>query len=163
MTKYFRHLALFLLSCCGYVTHAYAINTVQENTAEKQPQILFGAMDIDPQSAEYRFLVNEQVFQRSKPNRLFCWFAIDVAPAGIPAQVIETFIAPQVTTFSYGENQAKGVEQKIKTSHQPKIVNEQSVLEQCWRFDANDPLGDYQFSVEINGETFSKFEAKLVP
>lgn len=163
MTKYFRHLALFLLSCCGYVTHAYAINTVQENTAEKQPQILFGAMDIDPQSAEYRFLANEQVFQRSKPDRLLCWFAIDVATAGIPAQVIETFIAPQITKFSYGENQAKGVEQKIQTSHQPKLVEDKSVLEQCWRFDQDDPLGKYQLSVEINGVASPVFEAKLEP
>lgn len=135
-----------------------------------QPAVTLKSSDVEPKLSLGVFTrrndavvpANTTLLSRSNPNHRLCWIAFD---AVFPNQVDveETITAPAPSQFSGATSRTisstDGLHHSIFTTL--NSANNQ-VVERCWQFDVNDPIGTYQISIKVGEVNYPAQKFQIV-
>ncbi|MDY4279493.1 MAG: pseudouridine synthase [[Pasteurella] mairii] len=100
--------------------------------------------------------LNTTIYSVSNAKLNLCW---EVAGMPLSAQnnVVEVMTGPERFTVIGDNNSSVDADKSgkvytIKQVAAPAINNE--FIRRCWKFDKNDPLGEYKLDVDVNGVSF---------
>lgn len=138
--------------------------------AMPQPAVTLKSSDVEPKLSLGVFTrrndavvpANTTLLSRSNPSHRLCWIAFD---AVFPNQVDveETITAPAPSQFSGPTSRTvsstDGLHHSIFTTL--NSANNQ-IVERCWQFDVNDPIGTYQISIKVGEVNYPAQKFQIV-
>lgn len=138
-----------------YVFMVFSASAVWANDDAPQinsPIFRFGAKYIDKDISYW--LYDHTEFSSSRPKEHFCWEILNL-PNDMPELTVrQILIAPQSTQFT------SHIADESDTSTGQQIVNDLTIVPHqghvgnCGHFEAQDPIGAYQMSVEMPNHLF---------
>lgn len=149
-----------LISATAFANNAPAPATATKNTA--QPMMKVAVYDISNKVSRE---IGSQYSVSNSKNLLLCWTAFNMSfePAN-RNKVTQVFVAPSDKANFSSEGASKMVSADGKTFTLSSVLPAQNneAIQQCWRFDHNDPLGKYSLSVRVNDIQFPATEFEVV-
>lgn len=149
-------LSLTLLSTAVFATEKPQTPTTQ---AKGQPTVILQVLDFSGKTPR---VMKENKLSRSNKNHKLCWATINLPVSGM-VRIAETFHTPAPSNFkSTGMSiHASNGNKTFLIVGDVRAKNNENV-QRCWRFDNSDPLGKYQFEVQVSDYLFKGLGFEIV-
>lgn len=124
------------------------------------PRAYLSVMDMSGTVAKN---TGNNIYSVSNSNLQLCWAAsgIPLEPANLN-KVTELFIAPSVKAKFVKEGATIKVENERSAITSMMSSTDDKIIQACWRFDQNDPLGKYTLRLNVNDIQFDDLVFELV-
>lgn len=148
-----------LIAALGLFSLVAQANTNIQPAGEKQPKL---ALAIYDSSSKVPAKVEGLKYSVSKKNWQLCWTAFDM-PFTANNKVTELFKSPAPAVFK--SSTGSSVRSKDGKEHRVEYFTPSQngeLIQRCWTFDKNDPLGKYSLTLDINDVSYPPVSFELV-
>ena len=121
-------------------------------------KIYFGTLDTSDTNKPS--IVGKDTVHRLQKEKI-CWLITD-APKNTNLNIVEKIQSPEGAIFTNPD--ARVVKNSNGTEHILTLsvkTNESGQFLQCWVFNANDPIGAYQETIQVEGQNPGEFRYKI--